>query len=91
MMGVGVARVSGTVSDKFVFVSHMLVNLNISNVFINAVDQSIGIAVDRDDEFNLTRIQKILKHVTTGRDIHVSQRSLKSSSSITYCMKFNNT
>jgi|GEM_PF-5032331 len=90
MMGGGVARVSGPVNNKFIIVSHMLMNLNIPSISINTVDQSIGIAIDRNDEFNLARIQQILKNVTTGHDIHVSKTLLKSSSSITYCMKFNN-
>ena len=89
MLGVGTMHISDGFEDKYVFISHLLMNLNIPNLSFNTVDKSIHIPISRFDELNMARVQGVFNYASTDSNIQVKQRKLNSNNNIIYCMTFN--
>lgn len=88
MLGIGTLDVRTAVNDKYFIISHLLKRFDICNVSFNAVDKFIIISVDRNDEFSMAKVQKVLRYASSDQSIKVSQRQLKANPNIIYCMTF---
>lgn len=93
MFGINTIHLSDLDNEKHTFICQMLRNFNISHVSLNTKNKSVSIclSVDRNNEFKIARVQRLLKHVCSDQNIQVSKNPLRSSPNIIYAITINNT